>query len=134
MIKTGRYGQVLYGAAGPPPVTPAPVVSINGWAASFATDYEEVTCFGDSNKVYVPGLKDISGTFGGFWNSAELTLFHAADAPDPGTLELVPNTTEPTFLWSGLAYIDADIDCSLQAPKVTGRFKAAGPWTGPDTP
>src|SRR5262245_8307536 len=97
-IKTGRYGQVLYNpSTGTPP--PVAIASINEWAASFATDYEEVTCFGDLNKVYVPGLKDISGTFGGFWNSAELTLFEAADAPDPGTLRLMPNANEALFYW-----------------------------------
>ena len=43
-------------------------------------------------------------------------------------LELIPNSTEPTFLWSGLAYLDASIDASLQAPKVSGTWTAAGPF------
>jgi len=95
------------------------------------TDREDVSCFGDTNKVYVPGLMDISGSLGGFWNSADTTLFDAAVAPTPGTLQLIPNNTEPLFMWTGPAYLDADIDCSLQAPKVSGTFSAAGPWTGP---
>lgn len=125
-ILSGRYGTVKYDPAG---VTPVLIISLNTWKASFKQDYEDVTCFGDLNKVYVPGLKDVSGTVGGFWNSAEVALFDAADASTPGLLELAPNSTEPTFIWSGLAYLDADIDCSLAAPKVTGNFRAAGPWS-----
>jgi hypothetical protein len=128
-IKTGRYGQVLYDPTGIG--TPAVIVSLNAWKLSTKTDKEDVTAFGDTNKVYVPGMKDTSGSVGGFWNSVELTLFEAADADTPGLLQLVPNNTEPTFGWEGLAYLDADIDCTLSAPKITGTWMAAGPWTGP---
>jgi len=133
MILSGRYGAVLYGEdTGTPPITPVEIISLNQWKASFATEYEDVTCFGDVNRVYVPGLPDISGTVGGFWNSEELALFKAATATKPGMLKLIPNNDEPTFYWQGLAYLDASIDASLKAPKVTGNFRAAGPWTGPD--
>lgn len=129
MIKTGRYGQVLYDPAG---TTPVEVISLNKWSASFKTDYQDVSCFGDDNRVYVPGLKDVSGSVSGFWNSdatASPILFHAADATTPGKLKLVPNENEAAFNWSGLAYLDASIDCSLEAPTVTSEFRAAGPWT-----
>jgi hypothetical protein len=130
-ILTGRYGEVLWDPSGtgtPPPVI---IASLNAWKASFKTDKEDVTCFGDVNKIYVPGMKDVSGSVGGFYNSADKTLFEAADAGTPGTLKLVPNnsTGELANFWSGLAYLDADIDCTLKAPKVTGTFVAAGPWT-----
>lgn len=128
-IKTGRYGKVSWDPAGGSALVQ--IVSINSWKGSFKTDYEDVTCFGDVNKVYIPGMMDISGTFDGFWNSAELALFKAAMSPTPGTLQLMPNTTESAFFWQGPAYMDAEIDCSLEAPKVTGEFKAAGAWTSP---
>ena len=131
MIKTGRYGKVAWDPAGGTALVP--ILSINTWKGDFKTDYEDVTCFGDPNKVYIPGLMDISGDFGGFWNSAELALFTAAMTPVPGTLQLTPNYTESTFCWQGLAYMDASIDCSLTAPKVTGTFRAAGAWTAPGT-
>jgi hypothetical protein len=133
-IKTGRYGDVLYDPTGAGGVTAVSIVSLNAWKLSLKTEKEDVTCFNDPNKIYVPGMKDISGTLGGFWNSDELALFDAADAPTPGLLKLVPNNTEPTFAWSGLAYLDADIDASLKAPKVSGTFMAAGAWTGPAGP
>lgn len=128
-IKTGRYGKVSWDPAGGAALVE--IVSINTWTGSFKNEYEDVTCFGDSNKVYIPGLMNIEGTFGGFWNSAELALFRAAMSPTPGTLQLMPNTTEPAFYWQGPAYMGADIDCSLEAPKVTGEFKAAGNWSVP---
>lgn len=130
-IKTGRYGTIKWNAAGvvsPPNL--AEIISLNTWKLSLKTDFEDVTCFGDTNKVYVPGMRDISGSLGGFWNSADVKMFTATSAATPGFLELSPNSTEPTFKFSGLAYMDADIDCSAKgAPKVSGSFKAAGAWT-----
>ena len=127
-ILTGRNGQVLYDPSGGS--TPTAIISLNQWTASFKTDKTEVTCFGDVNKVYIPGQKDVSGTVAGYWNSAETTLFEAADATTPGLLKLVPNSTEATYFWSGLAYMDADIDVSVNdAPAVSGTWSAAGPWT-----
>jgi hypothetical protein len=76
-------------------------------------------------------MRDVSGNLAGFWDSAELDLFDATTQDTPGKLELVPNKTEPTFYWAGLAYLDAEIDASLKAPKVTGEFRAAGPWEFP---
>jgi hypothetical protein len=129
-IKTGRYGKVSWDPAGGSALVQ--IISINAWTGSFKNEYEDVSCFGDTvNKVYVPGLMDIKGTFAGFWNSAELALFKAAMAPTPGTLQLIPNTTEPGFFWQGQAYIGADIDCSMSAPRVSADFTAAAQWTVP---
>ncbi len=128
-IKTGRYGKVSWDPAGGSALVQ--IISINAWKGDFKTDYEDVSCFGDTNKVYIPGLMDISGSFDGFWNAAELSLFKASMSPTPGTLQLMPNTTEAAFFWQGAAYMDASIDCSMNAPKVTGTFKAAGAWTVP---
>lgn len=125
-ILSGRYGSVKYDPAG---ITPVALISLNGWTLSLKTDTEEVTCFGDTNKVYVPGMRDISGTLKGFWNSANVVIPTATTAATPGKLELAPNSTEATFKFSGLAYLDCDIDCTLAAPKITSSFKAAGPWT-----
>lgn len=130
-IKTGRYGSVLWDPTGG--VTTVAIISLNAWTLNQETEMEDVTCFGDENKVYIPGMKDTKGTLGGFWNSAEPTLWEAADSATPGMLELLPNSTESTFKWSGLAYLNASIDCSLSAPTIEGTFAAAGPWTTPGT-
>ena len=131
-IKTGRYGQILWDGAVASPLSMTQIASLDAWKLSLKTDYEDVSAFGDDNKVYVPGLRDISGSVSGFWNSADLTLVQASEQPTPGWLRLIPNSTESSFLFEGLAYMDADIDCSAKgAPKITGTFKAAGPWATP---
>jgi hypothetical protein len=125
-ILSGRNGQVLYDPAG---VTPVALVSLKEWKASFKTDYTDVTCFGDANKVKVPGLPDIAGSGAGFWNSSNVVLFGAASATAPGKLKLVPSTVEPTFFASGLAYMSADIDVGVSgAPAVSFSWVAAGPF------
>jgi hypothetical protein len=126
MIKTGRYGTIAYDPAG---VTPVNIISLNKWKMSQKTPMQKVTCFLDTNDVYVPGMKDISGALSGFWNSSNRVLFLAVDAATPGKLALAPNSTEPTFNWSGLAYLDADIDCTVEgAPALSSSFVAAGAW------
>lgn len=128
-ILTGRYGAIGWDPAGGS--TFVNLVSVNAWTGNFETEYEDVTCFQDTNRVFIPGLMTAEGTVGGFWNSADLALFKAAVTPTPGTLKLIPNTTESGIFFSGKAYMSASIDCSLEAPKVTGTWKAAGPWTVP---
>ena len=122
-ILSGRNGQVLYDPAG---VTPVALVSLKDWKASFKTAYVDVTCFGDTNKVKVPDLPDVSGSGSGFWNSSNVVLFSAASATVPGKLKLVPSSVEPTFFASGLAYMSADIDCAVSgAPAVSFSWVAA---------
>lgn len=130
-ILTGRKGTVKWDATPGSPNTPVEILSLNAWKLSLKTPKEDVTSFGDLNKVYVPGVPDVSGSVGGFFNSSELTLVHAANSTTPGFLELGNNSDEPLILFSGLAYMDADIDCSLSAPKISGTFVAGGPWTLP---
>ncbi len=130
-IKTGRYGNVLWDSVPASPENPTAVGSLNAWKLSMKANYEDVTCFQASNKVYIPDLPDISGSVGGFWDSTVTVLFDAVKAGTPGFLKLLPNTSEASSFFEGLAYMDADIDCSMKAPKITGTFKAAGPWITP---
>lgn len=126
-ILTGRNGLVKYDAAG---TTPAEIISIKGFKIDWKTDKQDVSCFGDANRVFVPGLPSVQGSLDGYWNSADVTLFEAALADVPGLLELTPNDTEPAFKFSGKAYLDASLDCKVDsAPTVTGTWMAAGPWT-----
>jgi len=127
MILTGTKGTIKYDPAG---TTPLVLANLNAWKLSWKTPKNKVTCFGAVNEVYVPGLPDVTGSMGGFWDSGNVQLFAAARAVVPGLLELAPNSTEPTFKFSGTAYLDADLDCSVDGPpKISGSWVAAGPWT-----
>lgn len=131
-VKSGRFGEVKMGADAATAVT---VASLNAWKLSLKTDQIDVTVFNAANKLYVPGMRDISGSISGFWDSADLTIIEATDDDVPSHLELTPNRNEATFVFSGLAYVDADIDTDVNgAPKLTGNFMAADSWTLPTGP
>jgi hypothetical protein len=95
-----------------------------------ATDKADVTAFGDANKQYVVGLKDLKGSLSGWFDDAEDALFAAADLDTPVELELAPvDTLATTLNWTGLAYVDASIDVPANgAISISGDFVAAGPW------
>jgi hypothetical protein len=128
-IQRGIYGQVGWDPLGGTAIVP--IISLNSWTGEFTTEYEDVSCYGDTTRVYLPGMPDASGSLGGYFNAAELALFKSALSPTAGTLKLTPNVNEATIFFQGKAYMSASIDCSLEAPKVTGTWKAAGPWTVP---
>lgn len=128
-IKSGRYGAVSWDPAGGTAFVQ--ISSLNAWTLSEETELENVSCFGNTNAVYVPGLKDLKGDVSGYFDAADLTLWKAADAGTPGTLKLQHNIQEPGIVWQGLAYMNASIDCSLAAPTVTGTWGAAANWTVP---
>jgi hypothetical protein len=138
-IKSGRNGVVKWDPTGAGGVTAVNVISIKSFTVSMSVEQVDVTCFLDTNKVYIPGLRDIQGTLSGFYNSADLAVIEATALSSPGWLELVPDTTDPTvpapLKWSGKAYMDAEVDCAVDgAPALSGKFMAAGPWTIPNTP
>lgn len=132
-INPGRTGVISYDPTGVG-TTVTPIASMNAWSLDASTEMEDVSCYGDANRVYLPGLRDTQGEIGGFFNAADLTLWEATVATTPGWLELKPNSTDAAAVWEGKAWIDASIDCTMAAPKVSGKFYAAGPWTFPNTP
>lgn len=105
------------------------VASINKWTLSLAKEMYKATAFGDTNQVYVPGLPDISGDISGLWDKTDRSLFNVALGTVAPFLELIPDSLSPTYLWKGLAWLDASIDVgSGGVVSIKGSFKAAGPW------
>jgi len=134
MIRAGRDGLVKWDPTGG--ATAVALVSIKSWSLEMTVEKIPVTCFQDTNRVYVPGLPDTSGQLSGFWNSDDMSLIEASQLTSPGLLELIPHTSDPNATtpnkFSGLAYMDASIDTDVEgAPALTGTFMAAGPWTLP---
>jgi hypothetical protein len=107
------------------------VASLNKWSLDMARDRADATCFGDTNKVYVQGLPDIKGDLGGIWDEANSqALFEVALGDVAALLKLIPSTLAPTYLFTGLAYLDAGIEVAHDgAITVKGSFVGAGPWT-----
>lgn len=96
------------------------------WSLNLARDTVEVTAFGDTNKVYVVGLKDVSGTYAGFLDlSGDLMLTAAGE--DAKLISLYGDDT--TLVGEGSGFIDASITCSTtDAVRISGNFRASGPW------
>jgi hypothetical protein len=104
-------------------------VQLTEWTLNMTTDKTEVTSFGDANKTYVQGLKDLAGTLSGFWDSANDALFDAADSADGVRLYLYPSADAPTIYWYGPAWLDASISVGVGgAVSVSGSFVANGSW------
>jgi hypothetical protein len=132
---TGRHGRVEITDASPAVI----LGSISQWTLSQARDYVEVTAFEDTNKVYVPGLRDISGTIAFFYSmdagspaaGDTEALFEAAESDDPVTLRLTPDSLDTLRSWTGPAYVDVSaftVDVK-GAVSGTANFKASGAWT-----
>lgn len=126
----GSKGDVMLDPAGGTGAAAVRVGSLNAWTLEATRDRVDVTAFQDVNRQFVQGLASITGTLGGFWNSAESgDLFDVAMGDTPAYLKLIPSTLEPTFLWKGLAYLDASINVSATgAVTISSSWAAAGPW------
>lgn len=125
----GSKGSIEIDPAGG--ATTAPVGSLNSWSLDMERDKEDVTCFQDTNKQYVLGLADIQGEIEGVWDEVDSPAFLRIALGDvPVMLKLIPSTITPTHFFTGLAYLDAGIECPADgAVTISGSFVAAGSWT-----
>lgn len=123
----GKKGVVYMSTTGTG--TAVAAVSLSRWTLDMATDKVDVTTFGEANKTYVQGLKDIKGSLAGFWDDTSDALFDASESADGVKLYLYPSTDAPTIYFYGPAWLDASIDVGNNgAVGVSGNFVAAGSW------
>lgn len=112
--KSGRVylGLTTSGAAA------EPVAFLKSWEINFATDKDDVTAFGDGNKVYVAGLPDANGTFDGYYDDATVQTYSAAIDGLPRNFYLYPNTNNTAQYWFGQVLPDfstsADVGGAIQ--------------------
>jgi hypothetical protein len=118
----GRNGVIYLGVASSAAVaTPLPFQA--SWTINQATDRQDVTAFTDGNKIYVAGLPDSSGDFGGFLDDATSQTFIAALDGQPRNFYLYPDTTANpnNWYWMGQVLVDASADGAIGGPV---NFKA----------
>jgi len=124
---SGAHGQVLADPTGG--TTAVAIANLNKWDLNLDTDKIDVTAFQDTNKVYVQGLPDIKGTIGGWWDSAELTIFNIALGTVACYLKLVPSSLDATTFFAGKAWLSSAIAVDAKgAVSINGNFVAAGSW------
>ncbi len=122
----GRKGVVYLSTSGTGNAAP---INLTEWSLNMATDKIDVTSFGDANKTYVQGLRDLTGSFRGFWDSADPKLFQAAKSADGCKLYLYMSSDAAGLYFYGPAWIDASISVGVQgAIEINGDFAAAGSW------
>lgn len=107
------------------------VAAKSEFTVSLNRDYVDATTFGDTNRTYLVGLKDISGTYAGLLDVSGDLMVNATDS-DIVQLYLYADdrTSFEVLVASGPALVDSSINGSnTDAMRVTGNFRAAGNWT-----
>lgn len=121
----GRKGRLYLGLASDAAV-PEPVAFIKSWSISFKTDMVDVTALGDTNKVVVAGLPDVSGTYAGFWDNATSQMYTAATDGLARKFYLYATTDVAGTYWYGTAFFDFAAEGAVDgAVSISGTFAAA---------
>jgi hypothetical protein len=128
MVKyPGRRGAIYMSITGTGAASA--VVGLTTWSFDQATDSIDVTAFLDTNKTYLQGLKDVKGTFEGFWDDSETKLFAGADSADGVKLYLYPSLDRVASYHYGPAWVNTSMNVGVaDAVKVTANFMANGAW------
>lgn len=120
----GRRGR-LYAGIASDTVAAEPIAFLNTWAIEFTVDKVDVTCLGDTNKVYVSGLPDASGSFGGFYDTATAQLYTAAQDGLARRFYLYPDISDGDYFY-GTALFDFSVSGgSSDSVNVSGSWAAA---------
>lgn len=100
------------------------------WTLNLNRDFVDATAFGDLNKVYLVGLKDISGTYNGHLDTSGDYGVNASDLDAiPIYLYADDRTGSVLLIAYGPGFLDASITASnTDSIKVTGNFRASGNW------
>lgn len=123
----GKNGAIYLG--GPKGGGGTKVATKNEWTLSLNRDYVDATVFGDTNKTYLVGLKDVSGTFAGLLDVSGDLLVMATDSDSVDIYLYADDGASPVLVAAGPGLFDAAINASnTDAIRVSGNFRAAGNW------
>ena len=106
--------------------TAEPVTFLRQWSISFSTENADVTANGDTNKVYVAGLPDVSGSFSGWYDDATVQTYTAAVDGVARKFYLYPTTNATGQYWFGTALFDFNVEAAVDGGiAISGDFQAA---------
>jgi hypothetical protein len=123
----GKNGAIYLGG---PKGSGTKLVNKTEWTLNLNRDYVDSTVFGDVNKTYLVGLKDVQGTFAGLLAVAGDAQVNAANS-DAVDIYLYGDDRQgfELLIASGPGLMDASITASnTDAIKTSGNFRAAGAW------
>lgn len=125
----GRRGR-LYAGIASDTAAAEPVTFLDKYSIDFTVDKVDVTCFGESTKVYVAGIADASGSFSGFYDNATAQLFTAATDGLARKTYIYPDTSSSTTYFFGTALFDFNVSTgTAEASSVSGSWSAASAFT-----
>jgi len=127
-VYAGRKGVVYLSTTGTGAASN--VIKLNEWSLDQTTDMLDASAFGDSNKTYVPSLKDCTGSISGMFDDTEAKPFTAADSSDGCNLYLYPSSDATTKYWYGPAWLSG-VTVNTQVSGVVtinANFAARGSW------
>lgn len=123
----GKNGAIYIGG---PKGTGVKVSVKNEWTLSLGRDYVDGTTFGDTNRTYLVGLRDVSGTFAGLMDVSGDLLVNATTSDIIQLYLYADDGASPILIASGPGLVDAQINASnADAVRMSGNFRAAGNWT-----
>jgi hypothetical protein len=107
-----------------------PVAYLNSWAAAWARDVIDVTTLADTQRVYVAGIPDVTGTFTGYWDDASSQAYIAASDGLPRDMFLYPDSTDMSQYISGPVLADMTVTSGAgTAVAIAVNWAAAGTVT-----
>ncbi len=128
---SGRRGRLYLSTDGT--AAPTPVDFLNRWSIQFTNDKNDVTSFGDNNKVYTVGLPDASGSVAGYYDggatgSGSDALYNAATDGLARNFYLYMDTSAATVdYFYGSAYWDFSSEAANDgAVTISANFTPAG--------
>lgn len=102
------------------------IAFLNSWSLNNTSDKVDVTSFGDSNKTYVAGLPDSSGSYSGFYNDASDGLYDAALDGVARKFYIYPSSSDTGEYFYGTAFFDFNVESNVDgAVTISGDFAAA---------
>lgn len=107
------------------------VAAKSAWTLNLGRDYVDATTFGDTNKTYLTGLKDVSGTWEGLFDTSGDLLVNLSDE-DSTPIYLYGDDRDgfEVLIASGLGLFDASINAqNADAIRCSGNFRAAASWS-----
>lgn len=125
----GKNGAIWIAATAGGPATK--VAAKSEWTLNLSRDYVDATVFGDLNKTYLVGLRDVQGTYSGLLDTSGDMLVNASSLE---TQYIYLYADDTHLVGSGPGFIDANITASnTDAVRTTGNFRAAGVWNSTPT-
>ncbi len=122
----GRRGRVYIGIASGAEASPLPFVAT--WSLNATTDKFEVTTLDDTSKVYVAGLPDASGQFGGFYDTATAQTYTGASDGIARKFYLYPDLSSAGTYWFGTVFPDFTVEGDVGGPvTMSASWSAATP-------